>query len=201
MEKIRGNPHGLAYIQTNNSIEALINGFGKIKYLETCGPSAACSALSAIGLDPGKVLKLPVQPEDIFTLFFCDPNYKKDFQKIRNLSFSDYPPYTVPQYYPYIIDAFFRKQAKAFYIDGGVNTEYLRVSLNNKTSFVVCINAIIGGKKYGHYVAVVAYNEGNQTFCIHDPYPRPGYGPGTWIKQEQLGKILAGTYGIAFQRI
>ena len=68
------------YSQLNNPEEELLRKVGANGHLETCGPSAFCSCLSAVGYD--LEIKTPGgykhQPESLLTSFFNDPrNYKR----------------------------------------------------------------------------------------------------------------------------
>lgn len=156
-------------IQTDNPTDSLLRKVLKKfdpYYLETCGPTAACICLAALGYDL-KILTsggyIP-QPEEILQDWCNDPNTKQIRERIRKGV--DYlPGNRIPQFYPEAARQVFGKQIKSQFSWSGNNFTYVQNYLESKCAIQLCL------KKPGHYIAALAFDEDTQEIIYNDPWP------------------------------
>lgn len=153
------------YSQTNNPEEELLRKVGVRGYLETCGPSAMCSCLSAVGYElevemPGGYKH---QPESLLTSFLNDPNNYKQFKEIRpNLDPKTIPGNRVPQYYPFAVWKLWG--AMATFDWGGTWKNVVDLASQRNSAVMVCL------KDPGHYIAVIDYDKKNEVLIYNDSW-------------------------------
>lgn len=156
------------YSQENNATESVMARLlGKDKYLETCGPTSATMIVDAIGKSvnvsvPGKY---KMQPEDALFLWFHD---RRNYEKMARIRPETDPGTTkywgnqIPQYYPVAIKEVFGVNAEFRW---GIHENTIVSALQDSQGVLVCL------KEPGHFVAVVAYNEGTGEIIYNDPWP------------------------------
>lgn len=146
-------------IQNNNLFEILKDG------LWFCGPTSGAIAHDAVD---SSIEKNPyggdwlIQKEDyISSCFLTEVNWK-EFKKIRKLNLKKYPPYTVPQYYPWVIKKVFGREASFHW--GGTYEKITKLVWDGN-AVQICL------KEPGHYIVAVAYNDETGELIYHDPWP------------------------------
>lgn len=154
-------------IQTDNPTDSLLRKILKKfdpYYLETCGPTAACICLAALGynlkiLTPGGYIP---QPEEILQDWFNDPNTKTIREQIRKGV--DYlPGNRIPQFYPTAVKKVFGEKIDAGFSWNGNKWEIIFNHLKFGCAIQLCL------KKPGHYIAALAFDE--QEIIYNDPWP------------------------------
>lgn len=153
------------FSQENNPTEQILKKREEEGFLESCGPSAACSALSSLGYDltircPGSYSP---QPEEVLMDFFNDPrNYDKLEAIRRGVDPALMPGNRVPQWYPYAVKEVFGATGAFFWTNGlGAVAKYLEKGY----AVQLCL------KKPGHYIAAVAYDNEANEIIFNDSYP------------------------------
>lgn len=163
------------YVQTNNSVERMLQRYDARASIVTCGPSSAVNCIAAMGADIESVTpgRWKPQPEDVLALWFHDFRNWAALAKIRSATdpeHSPYSPHEVPQYYPAAVKSVFGVDAVFQY----------GKSLDQIAEYVeagrpVMLNIKEDGT--GHFIAVVAYDGERDELIYHDPYPAgiPGH--------------------------
>jgi hypothetical protein len=159
------NKRGTFYIQSNNPLEQLLKKRKrKDSWLESCGPSAACSCISSLGCDltircPGSYKP---QPEETLMDFFNDPINYDAFEKIRAGVIATYPGNRIPQFYPYAVYEVFGVLSQFRW---GFTFDDVAKYVTGGNPVQICL------KSPGHYIAVVAYNDDKKHLIYNDSWP------------------------------
>lgn len=154
------------YVQTNNSIEALLRAHGGKGWLESCGPSAMVNCLAAMGVkvEAARIGAWTPQPEDIVTLYLNDPRNADRFARAeRGIKPGSIPGNRVAAYYP----------------DAAMDLYSVHAALTlGLMGFDSLASFLRGGKAVqlclvnpGHYVAAVAFDDDAQEIVYHDSWP------------------------------
>lgn len=161
----RWNEPDAYYNQTNNVVETVLVKTKADRKLETCGPTAACCILDALGaniktLSPGG---WDIQPEDMLAAWFNDPRNYDAMRRFRG----DIDPATimgneVPQWYEAAIPAVYGVKARFYW---GASLLEIHQALRNGRGVLVCL------KDPRHYVGIVAEDTEQDQFVYHDPWP------------------------------
>jgi hypothetical protein len=147
------------YSQENNAIEEISRKLGIKNYLETCGPSAMCTLISAI--DENALDKFPIQPEDILTCWLNDPrNYSLLLGERKDINPINYMGNRIPQYYPIAIFTLFGFAGK---YESSISLEKIKTAIDQGHGVMACL------KSPGHFIPIVAYED--DEIIYHDPWP------------------------------
>ncbi|MBN1699416.1 MAG: C39 family peptidase [Spirochaetales bacterium] len=155
------------YTQTNNPTEGLLKKLVKkltAGWLETCGPTAACSCLAAVGY--GLSITTPggysPQHEEILSDFLNDPRNYAKLEEIRK-GVEHIPGNRIPQFYPFAVKEVYGAKGKFMWLKG---LEEIARILQSGKAIQLCL------KKPGHYIAAVAYDDETNEIIFNDPWPQ-----------------------------
>ena len=158
------NKKGKYFSQTNNPTEAFLKAaMGNLKsWLESCGPTAAVNCLAAMGKNveiecPGTYKP---QPEEVLMDYFNDPRNSQKLKEIRDLP-DDIPENRVPQFYPQAVYDVFQQRC---IFRWGPSFESVADHVSNGRAVQLCL------KKPGHYIAIIAYDDGEKELIFNDPW-------------------------------
>ena len=164
------------YIQDNNPTEAFLKATlgSRDEWLESCGPTAACNCLAAMGHNlkvvcPGDYKP---QPEELLMDYFNDPRNKADLDMVRVVD-ADIPENRVPQYYPMGVRKVFKAKAKFMW---GLSFIDVTTYVTKGFAVQICL------KKPGHYLAVVAYDDEKVELVYNDSWNRRD-GKSGWLRR------------------
>ena len=183
------------YIQTNNPTESLLKTFYRrvVKsWLETCGPTAACSCLGALGYDleistPGSYRP---QHEEVLSDYLNDPKTLEEREKVRE-GVSHIPGGRIPQFYPLAVMRVFGAKGEFQWLH---NFDKIAGYLSQGKTVQLCL------RNPGHYIAAVAYDDTNEELIYNDPWPgRTGKGFNLRMKRSEYDKNVT-NYIIVYEK-
>lgn len=138
---------------------------GKPKYI-TCFPNAVEMCLDITKQTPKIGIK-GVQTADIIVMAMMNPHNKEMLLKVRNLDHRAFPPYTVPQYYPAMLELLSGDKVCAYKM--GVTWDVVKANIDKGQPMVICVGYPVGD----HCITINGYDPdpGNPKISICDPYP------------------------------
>lgn len=164
------NDRGKAFfIQTDNPTDSLLRKVLKKfdpYYLETCGPTASCSCLAALGYNleiqtPGGYKP---QPEEVLQDWLNDPNTAGIREGIRK-GVGYLPGNRIPQFYPEAVHQVFNVKG-AIFSWSGTSWDKITKYLQEGKTVQLCL------KRPGHYIAAVAFDDETGEIVFNDPWPQ-----------------------------
>lgn len=174
------------YLQTNNSIEALLKKTGR-RWLESCGPTTAVMCMDMVGhlVECSTSGGWKPQPEDVLSLLMNDPRSADEMRAIRT-GVENLPGNRVPQYYPWAVRKVFGAKAE-FRLP--LSWDALVAAVRAGGAVQVC------RVDPGHYQAAVAYDDATSEIIYHDPWPDGQPGANGWSLRLGVDRWKAEYHG------
>lgn len=132
-------------------------------FLESCGPTAGCSVLSAMGKNidfkgPGEYNP---KPDSVFTDFFNDPEFYKEMQSNRKeIDPSIWFGNEIPQFYPFAIKKVFGIDSDFFW---SPSFGIIEKALSKNNGIMLCF------RNPGHWIGVVGIDIIKRELIYNDP--------------------------------
>lgn len=147
----------------------------KPKYI-TCFPNAVEMCLDITKKTP-LIGRKGVQTADILVMAMMNPHNKDLLIKKRNLDHKRFVPYTVPQYYPTILE--YMTGQKLCEYKTGLNWDIIKNNIDKGQPMVICVSYPLGD----HCVVSNGYDSDNSQISVCDPYP-PNYPDGDGYNKD-----------------
>jgi hypothetical protein len=153
------------FIQTNNSVEAILRKAGVSSWLENCGPTAGTAGCKVQGHEVE--VKLPggatIQPEDALAIWMNDPAnvpiLKKELPGVDPTAYLDNE---LIQYYPVALKNVFGAKALVLW-----NLAWDKVVEMLRGGYVLMFHL----KKPRHYLLAVHFDDSDYSIIYRDSWP------------------------------